>query len=204
METTAKSIGFVKARWNLARILVLALLSLTFILLLVSVPEVLILPAVSVSVLGVLFGAWALLKASKVWARAALIAVALLFSLSMTIQLALGSILYNLPVVLLAYLIILFLVEAFDLLWKDFPMHSRQMWALQASHAIPAIEKSLQHMFRKFARVGLMLGACYFSTLAAVSFGSFFASISPLASDTSIYIVAVSISLALLLILRED
>lgn len=182
----------------------LALLASTFILLLVSLPEALTLPAVSVSVLGVLSGAWALLRTSKVWGRAALVAAVLLLSLSIIIQSALGSILYTLPMLLLAYLMILFLVEAFDLVSKHSPMHKREMRSLQASLAIPAIEKSLEHLFRKLARVGLMLGACYLLTLAAVSFGSLFASISPLASDMSIYILAVSISLALLLILRED
>jgi len=193
METTVKSIGFIEARWNLARILVIALLASTFILLLLSLPEVLTLPAIAVSVLGILFGAWALLRTSKVWGQVALVAMALLLSLAIIIQSALGSILYTLPLLLLAYLMILFLVEAFDVLAKHSSMHSKEMSQLQASRAIPAIEKSLQHVFRKMARVGLILGGCYFLTLTAVSLGSFLASISPLASDTSLYMVAVSI-----------
>jgi len=204
METTAKSIDTVTARWKLTRVVVLALLALTFILVIAGIPVALALPAVFISALGGVFGALALFRTGEMWGRAALIALALLFSLSITFQLALGSILTTLPLLLLGYLMILFFVEAFDALSKHSQMHSREMLQLQASRAIPAIEKSLQHVLRKMARLGLMLGACYLLTLTAVSLGSYLASFSSLAPDTSIYIVAVSVSLALLLILREE
>jgi hypothetical protein len=204
METTEKTVDFIDTRWNLARIFALAALLLTFILLAITLPDRLMFIGIFVSGLGTLFGGWSLVRGGRMWARGALIVGAFLFSLSLTLHLAVGTILEALPTLLLAYVMILFSVEALDLIGTHAPAHSDEMYALLVTRANPAVQESLEHMFRKFARLALLFGACYIFAIGAVSAGDLFVSVSPLLSDVSIYIVAVSVSLALLLILRED
>ena len=204
METTERTISFVDTRWNLARILVAALVLLAFISLVASFPQGLMLPASLASGLGMLLGGWSILKTSQTLARCALIVEALIMSLSLLVQLAFGSVLQALPSLLLTYVMILFSAEALDLIWKHSSAHSRRMYALQASYTITATQKSLEHIFGKLRRLPLLFGAGFILALVAATLGNYFASISSVLSDISVYIVAVSISLALLLVLRED
>jgi hypothetical protein len=196
--------SFAKTHWNLVRVFPLLLLSLVFALLLATFPAALMLLVSAISGLGLLIGSWSILKANRMWAQGALITSSFLFIVAIMVRLTLGSILQALPSLLLAYVMLLFSVEAFDLVWKHAVTYSREMFALQSSRVIPVVQKSLEHIFRRLRNLGLMFGACYLVALGALSLGDLFASISPVLSDVSIYIVAVSIALALLLILRED
>jgi hypothetical protein len=204
MGTTEESVSFAKTHWNLVRVFPLLLLSLVFALLLATFPAALMLLVSAISGLGLLIGSWSILKANRMWAQGALITSSFLFIVAIMVRLTLGSILQALPSLLLAYVMLLFSVEAFDLVWKHAVTYSREMFALQSSRVIPVVQKSLEHIFRRLRNLGLMFGACYLVALGALSLGDLFASISPVLSDVSIYIVAVSIALALLLILRED
>jgi hypothetical protein len=204
MGTTEESMSFAKTHWNLVRVFPLLLLSLVFALLLATFPAALMLLVSAISGLGLLIGSWSILKANRMWAQGALITSSFLFIVAIMVRLTLGSILQALPSLLLAYVMLLFSVEAFDLVWKHAVTYSREMFALQPSRVIPVVQKSLEHIFRRLRNLGLMFGACYLVALGALSLGDLFASISPVLSDVSIYIVAVSIALALLLILRED
>ena len=59
-------------------------------------------------------------------------------------------------------------------------------------------------MTRRAIRLGLIFGGCYVIALAVLFLGDVFVTALPALSDISLYIVAVSISHAMLLILRED
>ena len=206
MESMVKNLSeiLVDPRWNLARIFVLVSLLLNFVLLTLILPDRLMFVGILASGLGVLFGGWSLTRGGRVWARGALLAGAFLFLLSLVLHIVSGTILNALPELLLAYVMTLFSAEALDLIGTHSTAHSNQMYALKVTRTNPTLRKSLEHVFRKLTRLALLLGACYLFAIGAVTAGNIFVSVSPLLSDISVYIVAVSISLALLLVLRED
>jgi len=191
-------------KWKILRASVLALQLLTFTLVVATFPDGLRLPIALFSGLAILLGAGSLIKLDVLWARLALVVWAASFTVSLAVQLAFGSILLALPQLLLTYVMILFSVESLALVLQHSSAHSREMYALQASQAVPVIQKSQEHLLRKFTRLGLLFGACYLLALGAVFAGGFFASLSTFVSDISIYVVAVSVALALLLVLREE
>lgn len=204
METTERTIGPVDARWNLARVFVVALLLLAFASLVVSFPRSLMLPAALASGLGMVFAVWSILKPSRTLALSAFFVEALLLTLSLTVQLAFGSVRQALPSTLLAYVMILFSADALVLIQKHYFTHSRRMNALQPSRAVTAMQKSCEHIFAKLMWLSLLFGAGFILALIAITLGDYFASISSALSDISVYIVVVPISLALLLALREE
>jgi hypothetical protein len=204
MEAMESSIRLVDTRWNIARTLVFGLLFLTSITIVTGFPQSLMLPAVLASGLGMLLGVWCLLKPTQTLVRCTLIVEAALFLLSLLVQLVSGSFLGALPLFLLAYVMILFSFETLDLVWKHCSVHSALMYALPNPRAGMTIKKSTDYIFRKLTRLSLLFGSSFVFALGAVFLGGFLAPISPVLTDISAYVVAVSISLVLLLILRED
>ena len=107
-----------------------------------------------------------------------------------------------LPGLLLAYVLILFSAEALALTRQHHPMYSKDKKGPQTYSVM--LQKSVEHMTRRTIRLASVLGGCYVITPAVLFLGDVFVTALPALSDISLYIVAVSISLALLLILRED
>jgi hypothetical protein len=182
---------------------VAALLLLTFTSLVASFPQWLTLPAVLVSVLGLMLGGWSVVRANRTLAWCTVVLEALLFVLSLTVQLAFESFRQTLPALLLSYVMILFSVEALDLIGKHSSAHSIQMYALEAPRGITMMWKSAEHVFGMLMRLPILFGGGFILALVTMILGSYFASVSSVLSDISVYVVAVSISLALLLVLRE-
>jgi hypothetical protein len=189
-------------RWNLVRLSFFIVASMTFVVLAVTFPNELILPAIFGSCLGVLIAGWALLRGDRWWANAALVAGGLTMGISILLQLLYGAILQALPGLLLAYVMLLFSAEGFALVSGHYGIQSKYNQNLQSSLAM--VEESLEHLTRKSSRLAALFGGCFVVSLAAISAGDVLVGTVPVLSDLSIYIVAVSVSLALLLILREE
>jgi len=125
-----------------------------------------------------------------------------MLSVAVLIQVASRTIVQALPGLLLAYVLILFSAEALALTRQHHVMYSKDKKGSQASSVM--LQKSVEHMTRRTIRLGSIFGGCYVITLAVLFLGDVFVTALPALSDISLYIVAVSVSLALLLILRED
>ena len=197
-----KSIENINWHWNIIRSALFALIVFTFLGLAATFPTNLIVIAAFGSGWGILFGAWALLKGDWLWSKAAILVGGVMLSVAVLIQIASKTILQALPGLLLAYVLILFSAEALALTRQHHPMYSKDKKGSQASSVM--LQKSVEHMTRKIIRLGSIFGGCYVITLAVLFLGDVFVTALPVLSDISLYIVAVSVSLALLLILRED
>ena len=197
-----KSIKQLTSRWNLVRSALFFIVVLTFFVLPGTLPTDLILIAAFGSGLGILFGGWSLFKGDWFWGRAALLVGGVMLIASMLIQIVARAILEALPGLLLAYLMLIFSAEAFDLTRQHYGLYPKNFKGPQASYVM--LQKSMEHMTHKIIRLGLIFGGCYVIALTIISVGDAFVTALPVLSDISIYIVAVSVSLALLLILRED
>lgn len=199
-----KRLGTVTARWNAIRASSLAFLLTTFIVLVGTLPVGLGIVAALLSGLGLLFGAWSLLRGERIWARAALSVMGLMFVVSLLIRVVSNGILQSIPQLLLAYVMMLFETETLGLVCKHYPTQVIGQHTLSLTSDQTAFRKSLDHMFRSFPRLALVFGSCYLLAIAAIYLGDLFVPVFPVLSDISLYIVAVSVSLALLLILREE
>ena len=197
-----KSIENINWQWNIIRSAHLALIVFTFLGLAATFPTNLIVIAAFGSGWGILFGAWALLKGDWLWSRAAILVGGVMLSVAVLIQIASKTILQALPGLLLAYVLILFSAEALALTRQHHAMYSKDEKGPQAYSVM--LQKSIEHMTRRTIRLASVLGGCYVITLAVLLLGDMFVTALPALSDISLYIVAVSISLAFLLILRED
>jgi len=202
MEALEKSIENVTRRWDIIRSALFAIIVVTFLGLAATFSTNLILIAAFGSGWGILFGAWALLKGDWLWSRAAILVGGVMLSVAVLIQIASKTVLQALPGLLLAYVLILFSAEALALTRQHHAMYSKDKKGSQAYSVM--LQKSVEHMTRRTIRLASVLGGCYVITLAVLFLGDVFVTALPALSDISLYIVAVSVSLALLLILRED
>ena len=69
--------------------------------------------------------------------------------------------------------------------------------------SILVLQKSIQQAARRMARVGLLFASFYLISMLALYIGTFVEGLAPVLADVSLYVVVVSVSLALLIILRE-
>jgi hypothetical protein len=81
---------------------------------------------------------------------------------------------------------------------NDFPLAGNSTGAESFPH------RSARYALRAVSRLGLLFASCYVLSLAIIFLSASSAFAIPLISDISLYIIVVSVSLALLLILRED
>jgi hypothetical protein len=190
-------------RWRAIGFAVFAPLLLSFILLAPTFPPGLFPVVVYASGLGILFASWSLVKGDWIWARGVLFFEGLLFFASLFLQTISGTVIQTLPLLLLVYVMILFAAEALELVRRHSVTFSKEVQALPASQSIPMLNRATQYSYQKLARLAVLLGICYFLSVVAISLGDLFLSTLPMLSDISFYMVAVSISLVLLLILRE-
>jgi len=197
-----KSIGTLTTRWNLVRSALFVFVVIAFFDLAATFPSDLIPIAVFGSSLGILFGGWSLLRGDWFWGRAALLVGGIMLIASLLIHIVSNAILQALLELLLAYVMLIFSAESLNLINQHYDMYSKNFQGPQASYAM--LQKSMEHMTHKIMRLGLIIGGCYIIALAVISVGDAFVTALPPLSDISLYIVAVSVSLALLLILRED
>jgi hypothetical protein len=63
---------------------------------------------------------------------------------------------------------------------------------------------SLDRLYRRLAWDGIIFGAAYLLSLTVASMGSLLSSVAPALSDISVYVIVTSISLAILIVLREE
>lgn len=61
-----------------------------------------------------------------------------------------------------------------------------------------------QQAFRQVSRIGMLFASCYLLSIGFLYVGAWAALATSLVADISLYVVVVSVSLALLLLLRED
>ncbi len=157
------------------------------------------------SVVGISVAAVGILKARLFWVQLSLLDAWLVFFLLLISQAFAQTIGEYLPITLLEFIMILFAVE----LLTAGSLYQRNPPTELDKNSDPAmyeefLRRSVQEAFRRVSRAGLLFASCYLLSLGILYLGAFVPPTIPILADISLYVVVVSVALALLILLRED
>ncbi len=155
------------------------------------------------SVVGASFATMAVLKGRSAYAGVSLLDAWVIFFVLLISQAASETIGQFLPITLLQCVMVLFAVEALTVSCRYRNQLSSQSTESSVSSEL-LLRRLSQQAVHHISRAGLLFASCYLASLGILYVGAFTASIAPILSDISLYIIVVSVSLALLILLRED
>lgn len=110
-----------------------------------------------------------------------------------------------LPITLLQCVMILFALEVLTISCKfqeQLSNGSFETGDLMGTEGL--LRRSTQQAFKQVSRTGMLFASCYLLSIGFLYVGASAALATPLVADISLYVVVVSVSLALLLLLREE
>ena len=165
-------------------------------------PELLIAAAIGL-MLVILTGILGVLRGSRSWSTFALLALSSMFFILLLTDTLSGMLAENLHFRLLQFIMVLFTVEILTLVFKQCDFVGNALKP-QPHPSLSVLQFSLQHSFSQLTRLGLLFSSCYVISLGILYAGSVVASVAPVLGDVSLYVVIVSIALALLIIFREE
>lgn len=201
MET---SIGRYQFLWKLLRIFSIGWFLVTLATITSVFPSQLVLFAIIGFLFAALLGTITIATGNWNWALSALAVSGLLFLIAVLVQATTGVAELYLPITLLQFLMLLFEVEVLTLICKHHSLFSKGLPRPEAFASVSVLEKSAQQILGHLSRLALLFSSSYLISLGILYVGAQLSSLSFMLSDISIFVVVVSISLALLLVLRED
>jgi hypothetical protein len=199
MET---GVATYRIRWALLRIFSATWILLTLISITVTLPPTLLPVGIIGSVFGISTGLIAVLNGRWVWSEVSLLDGGLMFLVLLLEENMSKTVEQNLPVMLLQFMMLLFAVEVLSVVSKQHGLFSKVL--IETEGSVSILARSIHQALRRTARLGLLFASSYFISIAILYVGAYIAPLSPILSDISFYIVIVSVSLALLIILREE
>lgn len=199
MET---GVATYRIRWALLRIFSATWILLTLISITVTLPPTLLPVGIIGSVFGISTGLIAVLNGRWVWSEVSLLDGGLMFLVLLLEENMSKTVEQNLPVMLLQFVMLLFAVEVLSVVSKQHGLFSKVL--IETEGSVSILARSIHQALRRTARLGLLFASSYFISIAILYVGAYIAPLSPILSDISFYIVIVSVSLALLIILREE
>jgi len=198
------SLGNLRLRWNVLRVIAAAIAIATFTLILTTIP-----PAISILwVLALLTGSAvstiAVVKCDLAWSRIALLAQSILFAIALLSAISTGGPADKVPILLLAFVMILGTEQTLSLISNYGAQFSLTNSAHVTDFNIPILQRSLDRLYRRLAWNGVIFGAAYLLVLTVASIGSLLSPVAPALSDISVYVLVTAISLAILIVLRDE
>jgi hypothetical protein len=190
--------------WDVLRAFSVVWLVLTLILTAMILPPWFFPATILMSIACLLCASLAVLKGRSTWAVGALLMEGALFSLSLISTAVSNLVPGNFPSLLFVFVMILFEVEMLRLLSRHYELFSMARTDSEFGLDPSILRRSLRRLLHSFASYGVIFAACYALTICAVYVGSVAASYVSFLSDISLYVVATSVALALIIILREE
>lgn len=197
------SLGSCINKWRGLQVFSIAWFLLTSTFIALSFPSEFFIAAVIGLVLVALAGAAAVLWGSRSWSTFALLALGSMFFFLLLTDTLSRIVAENLQFTLLQFIMVLFTVEILNSVSKQHDFFGKALRS-GARPSTSALRSSIQHSFGQLSRLGLLLSSCYLISLGILYAGSVVASIVPALGDVSLYVVIVSIALALLILFREE
>lgn len=180
-------------------------LALGFALTTLLLPEQFLLIGLVGMVLGISFAIQGLLRGRSKWVYLSMLDLWLLFFGMLISQAISETFEQRLPLLLLQFVVLLFAVEVLGATCRLKEQSSAESPERgQSVRGGGYVSAYAQRTTNHIARVGLLFASCYVVTLVILFIGGLLASTVPLLADISVYIVVVSVSLALLLVLQEE
>ena len=201
MEDSVKKIQF---GWAVLRCIAGSVEFFTFAILVAITPTQLELLRALAIVIGILVSVLVAFKCSLVWVRVALILKTSFFIAPMEAAVFASNISNILPVLLLAFVMILFSEHAVSLVSEfshQFSVLRGEMWL---DFNTSALGRSLIGVYRRLARNGVVFASSYVLAIGILLSGFSFNRFVPFLSDVSLYALVVSVSVALLVVVKED
>ena len=162
----------------------------------------------SITVLGpivvAVFSLLAISKGNSAWGKASISTQAILFSILLISDTLMKAVSANLPVLLLTFVMLLFGVEFLTLVLSRHRQVSNWLADIEFEPNAFMVNKSLRDIHQKLARFGIIFAGCYVLTIGVLFLSEVVASSASVPSDIAVYAVLASVSLALLIILKED
>ena len=155
------------------------------------------------SILGVSLAAYAIVRGEWKPASVSLVIGGLMFFALVVDQVVSGAARENIPILLLQFVMFLFAVEVLTGVLKQETFVAR---SAKPDHAVSdhVLQRSSKEVQARIARLGVFFASCYVITLGLLYIGAQLRAVSPVLTDVSFYVVVVSISLALLILVREE
>ena len=168
-------------------------------------PEPLLPAGIIVSLTGISIAIASVMKGRSAWTAFSILEMWLIFLALLVSRTLTNTIEQYLPITLLQSIMIFLALEV-STVCCDFRQQLSSV--ISVADTSPGLEGcpngSAQAAFRAISRAGLFFASCYVLSLAILYVSTSVALAAPLITDISLYIVVVSVSLALLLLSRED
>jgi hypothetical protein len=188
-----------KKRWIIFTLGSSALITFTLLAIVASMPLYLQIAGGIVGTVSVVVWGYGMFEGDVKRLRLSMVLTAFLFALSMLDQIWTKAVISEFPVQLLGFILILFNVETIPLISS----HRRLHFGDSLSRSENLAKVSWKIIRRKLSSLGILFSGCYVLTITAIYLGLFVYSFAPIMGDTSIYLIAVFVLLALFITLRE-
>ena len=198
-----KNVSKLQLRWNILRATAGVVALGAFILTVDSIAAQLWILRIVGLIIGIPLSVLVALRCDLAWRRIAIIAEGAMFTLALFLSLSPNMFPNNIPLLLLAFVTILFSEQTLNLTSRYSAQFSTEQESL-LDFNIPTLGKSLNRLYRRLALNGLVCGVSYLAALSLLVVGAIASPAVPLLSDISIYLLVTSIALALLIILKEE
>ena len=198
------SVVKLRLRWNLLRVMAAAIAITTFILALTRIPAAIWILWVLELLIGVIVSAFAVVKCDVTWSRITLIAQSTLFAIALLSAISAGESEEGVPILLLIFVMILGSEQVLSLISNFGTQFSLSASTPVIGFNMPTLQRSLDQLYRTLAWDGVLFTAAYLLSLSILAVGSFISPVAPVLSDISVYVLVTSISLAILIVSREE
>lgn len=191
-------------QWHLIRAFSLIWIAMTFVTLAMTIGSNLLGLTLLLSACGVSLAVLAILAGNRLSATCSLLVGGITFASSLILNALSSNFSRVFPVLLLGYVMLLFGVELLTITCRYRDIYARLSSDSEFNPHVLLFRKSLRYLYDKIARLGVIFGTSYVVTIGALFLGAKITSFVAGLSDISLYLVVVSISLALLILIKEE
>jgi len=188
-----------KKRWVLFTLGSSTLIALTSLTIVVSTPLYIQIVGGIVGSMSVVVWGYGMFEGDFTRLRISMVLTAFLFAVSLLDQIWTRTVVNEFPIQLLVFVLILFNAEMVPLVKS----HRRLHFSESLSGSERLARASWKIIRRKIASLAILFSGCYVLTITTIYVGLFVYSFAPIIGDTSIYLIAVFVLLALFITLRE-
>jgi hypothetical protein len=198
-----QNLGNLQLRWNILRMISGAVAMVAFVLSVMAMPTGLGALRIAGLILGVALSGFTSLHCDWTWRRVTLVSEGTFFTLALLASVSANGPPENVPLLLLAFVTILFSEQTLHLTSRYTAQFSTGQQKL-LDFNVPTLGKSLNQLCRRLALNGATYGTSYCVALSLLLIGAILSPAAPILSDISVYLLVTSIALALLITLKEE
>jgi len=196
------SLANLRLRWNILRSFAGAIAIVTFTLILSAIPTTIWALWLMALAVGVVTSVIAQVKCDFAWNMLTILEQGVLFGIALLSDLSRGG--ENLPILLLAFVMILASEHTLSLISDHRDQFSTRNSALEMEFNVPILRRSLDSLYRRLTWVGAVFGIGFLLSIVVASASGVLSSIAPVLSDISVYVLVTSIALATLVVSKEE